>query len=49
MKTLSVIFGRDLGHFAMIQDREAQAVQMVLDYLRTTRCRVAAARRRDFT
>ena len=37
MKTLSVIFGRDLSHFAMIQDREAQAVQMVLDYLRTTR------------
>ena len=34
MKTLSVIFGRDLSQFAMIQEREAQAVQMVLDYLR---------------
>ena len=34
MKTLSVIFGRDLSHFALIQEREAQAVQMVLDYLR---------------
>jgi AcrR family transcriptional regulator len=37
MKTLSVIFGRDLNQFAMIQEREAQAVQMVLDYLRTKR------------
>jgi AcrR family transcriptional regulator len=37
MNTLSVIFGRDLSQFAMIQDREAQAVQMVLDYLRTKR------------
>jgi AcrR family transcriptional regulator len=37
MKTLSVIFGRDLNSFAMIQEREAQAVQMVLDYLRTRR------------
>ncbi len=37
MQTLSVIFGRDLSQFAMIQDREAQAVQMVLDYLRTKR------------
>jgi len=35
MKTLSVIFQRDLNHFALIQEREAQAVQMVLDYLRT--------------
>lgn len=35
MKTLSVIFGRDLNSFSMIQEREAQAVQMVLDYLRT--------------
>ena len=34
MKTLSVIFGRDLSDFALIQEREAQAVQMVLDYLR---------------
>ena len=34
MKTLSVIFGRDLSEFAMVQEREAQAVQMVLDYLR---------------
>lgn len=37
MKTLSIIFGRDLNSFAMIQEREAQAVQMVLDYLRTRR------------
>lgn len=34
MKTLSVIFDRDLSEFAVIQEREAQAVQMVLDYLR---------------
>jgi AcrR family transcriptional regulator len=34
MKTLSVIFGRDLSDFAMIQEREAQAVQMVIDHLR---------------
>ena len=33
MKTLSVIFERDLSHFALVQEREAQAVQMVLDYL----------------
>lgn len=37
MSTLSVIFGSDLSQFAMIQEREAQAVQMVLDYLRTRR------------
>lgn len=37
MKTLSVIFGRDLNSFSMIQEREAQAVQMVIDYLRTRR------------
>ena len=37
MKTLTVTFGRDLSQFAMIQEREAQAVQMVLDYLRTRR------------
>lgn len=37
MQTLSVVFGRDLGEFALIQEREAQAVQMVLDYLRTRR------------
>jgi AcrR family transcriptional regulator len=37
MQTLSVVFGKDLSQFAMIQDREAQAVQMVLDYLRTKR------------
>jgi AcrR family transcriptional regulator len=37
MKTLSVIFDRDLNQFALIQEREAQAVQMVLDYLRTRR------------
>jgi AcrR family transcriptional regulator len=35
MATLSVIFGRDLAGVAMVQEREAQAVQMVLDYLRT--------------
>lgn len=34
MQTLSVIFGRDLSNFALIQEREAQAVAMVLDYLR---------------
>lgn len=34
MKTLSVIFERDLSEFAMVQEREALAVQMVLDYLR---------------
>jgi AcrR family transcriptional regulator len=37
MKTLSVIFGKDLSQFALIQEREAQAVQMVLDYLRAKR------------
>jgi AcrR family transcriptional regulator len=37
MKTLSVIFGRDLNDFHMIQEREAQAVQMVLDHLRARR------------
>lgn len=37
INTLSVIFGKDLSQFAMIQEREAQAVQMVLDYLRTRR------------
>jgi len=37
MQTLSIIFGRELDSFAMIQEREAQAVQMVLDYLRTRR------------
>lgn len=37
MATLSVVFGRDLSEFALIQDREAQAVQMVIDYLRTRR------------
>lgn len=35
MATLSVIFGRDLSGVAMVQERESQAVQMVLDYLRT--------------
>lgn len=34
MSTLSVIFERDLSQLAMIQEREALAVQMVLDYLR---------------
>lgn len=33
MKTLSVIFERDLSASAMIADREIQAVQMVLRYL----------------
>jgi AcrR family transcriptional regulator len=37
MATLSVVFGKDLSQFALIQDREAQAVQMVLDYLRAKR------------
>ena len=37
MQTLSVVFGKDLSQFALIQDREAQAVQMVVDYLRTRR------------
>jgi AcrR family transcriptional regulator len=37
INTLSVIFGKDLSQFAMMQEREAQAVQMVLDYLRTRR------------
>lgn len=37
MATLSVVFGRDLNEFALIQDREAQAVQMVIDYLRARR------------
>ena len=35
METLSVIFERDLVRLALVQEREAQAVQMVLDYLRT--------------
>jgi AcrR family transcriptional regulator len=35
MATLSVIFSRDLSAIDMVQEREAQAVQMVLDYLRT--------------
>jgi AcrR family transcriptional regulator len=33
MKTLSVIFDRDLGATLMVQEREAQAVQMVMRYL----------------
>ena len=37
MQTLSVVFDKDLSQFALIQEREAQAVQMVLDYLRTKR------------
>jgi AcrR family transcriptional regulator len=37
MKTLSVIFDKDLSQFALIQEREALAVQMVLDFLRTRR------------
>ncbi|MHA6689421.1 TetR/AcrR family transcriptional regulator [Devosia sp. A449] len=35
MATLSVIFARDLSGIDMVQEREAQAVQMVVDYLRT--------------
>ena len=37
MQTLSVVFGKDLSEFALILEREAQAVQMVVDYLRTRR------------
>jgi len=37
IKTLSVIFDRDLSQFNMVQERESHAVQMVLDYLRTRR------------
>lgn len=33
--TLSTIFDTDLSHIAMIQEREAHAVAMVLDHLRT--------------
>jgi AcrR family transcriptional regulator len=33
--TLSVIFERDLTGVGMVQEREAHAVQMVLDFLRT--------------
>jgi AcrR family transcriptional regulator len=33
--TLSVIFERDLSSVAMVQEREAHAVQMVLDFLQT--------------
>jgi AcrR family transcriptional regulator len=33
--TLSVIFERDLTSLGMVQEREAHAVEMVLDYLRT--------------
>ncbi|WP_349236515.1 TetR/AcrR family transcriptional regulator [Devosia sp. MC532] len=33
--TLSVIFERDLSSVAMVQEREAHAVQMVLDFLKT--------------
>lgn len=35
MATLSVIFARDLSGIDMVQEREAQAVQMVVDYLKT--------------
>nr|WP_314256100.1 TetR/AcrR family transcriptional regulator [uncultured Devosia sp.] len=35
MSTLSVIFDRDLSGIDMVQEREAQAVQMVVDYLKT--------------
>lgn len=33
--TLSAIFGKDLRSFGLVQDREAHAVDMVLDYLKT--------------
>ncbi len=33
MKTLSVIFDRDLGAVSMVQEREAEAVAMVRAYL----------------
>jgi AcrR family transcriptional regulator len=33
--TLSVIFERDLSSVGMVQEREAHAVQMVLDFLKT--------------
>jgi hypothetical protein len=33
--TLSVIFERDLTSVNMVQEREAHAVQMVLDFLKT--------------
>jgi AcrR family transcriptional regulator len=33
MQTLSVVFGRDLSQLTMVQEREAMAAQMVLDYL----------------
>lgn len=35
MATLSAIFARDLSAIDMVQEREAQAVQMVVDYLKT--------------
>ena len=47
MQTLSIIFDRDLSEFVMVQEREALAVQMVLDYLRTpqeTRARLTGER-----
>jgi TetR/AcrR family transcriptional regulator len=34
VQTLSTIFGRDLKDFALVQEREAHAVDMVLSYLR---------------
>jgi AcrR family transcriptional regulator len=43
MKTLSVIFERDLSAITAIQEREGQAVQMVLDYLRARRPGAASA------
>lgn len=45
MKTLSVIFDRDLGAVSMVQEREAEAVAMVRAYLR--RPGEAAAAERD--
>ncbi|HET8726499.1 MAG TPA: TetR/AcrR family transcriptional regulator [Alphaproteobacteria bacterium] len=35
IQTLSVIFGKDLKDFALVQERESHAVDMVLSYLRT--------------
>ena len=37
MATLSVIFDRDLRDFAMVQEREAHCVAVVMDFLRARR------------
>jgi AcrR family transcriptional regulator len=41
LQTLAIVFDRDLSALSMIQEREALAVQMVLDYLRTRHPRLA--------